>query len=146
MVYNTLAASALMSAMPFYASKNCTLADVIKKIEKYKLSQIVITDSNFAIVGIITKKQIAKFLLLKGLKRYDEQTHEIRAKELLDVSKTCVTAYPTTQISEIKDIMEMLKLEHIPIVKTPWNRILVGFISYGEVQNALGEVMCNILF
>ena len=141
MVYTTPAAGALMSALPFYASKDCSLSDCIGKIEQHKLSQIIITDANFAMAGVITKKQIARFLLLKGLRRYDTRAHKIRIEELLDASKACVMAYPATDISEIKNVMEALKLEHIPIVRAPWNKVLLGFISYGQILSALGEVM-----
>jgi len=134
MPYDSPTASALMSALPFYASKDSSLANVINKIEHHKLSQITITDSNFEIVGTVNKKQIAKFLLLKGLKRHDADVNNIRIEELLDNSKVCVMAYPRTQVSEIKDVMEALKLEHIPIVKTPWNKILVGFISLSVIM------------
>ncbi len=141
MVQDTQVVGAFMSALPFYISKDCSLAECISKMERYKLSQIVITDENFAMAGIITKRQIAKFLLLNQLKRYDIQMHKIKAEELLDITKACVTAYTTTRISEIKEIMEVLKLEYVPIVKAPWNKILVGFISYGSILKAVGEVM-----
>jgi len=135
-----LVASALMSALPFYVPKNYSLADAIDKIEQYKLSQVIVTDSNFVTVGTITKKQIAKFLLLKQLKRYDYKTHEIKIGELFDASKPCIVAYPATEISEIKEVMEALRLNHIPIVKSPWNKVLIGFISLENIQVVLGNL------
>lgn len=141
MVYDTQIAGTLMSALPFYASKDCSLAGCISKMEQYKLSQIIVTDANFTITGTITKKQIAKFLLLKQLKRYDAQTYKIGIEELLDTSKICVVAYPTTHISDIKDVMEALRLEYIPIVKTPWNKVLVGFISLAALSAKANRVI-----
>ena len=137
MADNTLIAGTLTSALPFYISEDCSLADCIHKMEKYKLSQIVITDSNFLMIGVVSKKQIVKFLLLNRLKRHDIQTHKIKIETLLNTSKVCVNAYMTTSIAEIKNIMDALKLEYIPIVKTPWNKVLVGFLSYDRILGAL---------
>ncbi len=134
---NILIASDFMSALPIYVSQKCTLGDTLNKIEEYKLSQITITDSNFATIGIITKKQIARFLFDKRLKRCNPMLKTVEIKELFDETKIGVVAYPATSIFEILDVMEVLKQEYIPIVKSPWNKILLGFISYKEIKGLL---------
>ena len=136
---NISTASDFMSALPIYISQKCTLSSALNKIEEYKLSQITITDSNFATIGIITKKQIARFLFDNRLKRCNPVLETIEIKELFDETKVGVVAYPTTNIFEILDVMEVLKQEYIPIVKSPWNKVLLGFISYKRIKGILSK-------
>lgn len=139
MVCAHLIANEFMSALPIYTPQESTLACVISKIEQYKLSKITITDSDFATIATVSKRDIAKFLLEKNIRKNDPLTNEIQIKELLNPSQSIVVAYPTTRISEIYDAMLVLKIDYIPIVKTPWHKVLIGFISFEKIQEIIDE-------
>lgn len=130
-----LTASDFMVALPFYAPEETSVANVLDKINKHNLYDLIITDSNFIIIATIPKKMIIKFLLQNGIAKNDPRAEEIQIKELLDKCQEPVVAYQTSKISDIYSAMEILKLEHIPIVKSSWNKVLMGFVSFDKIKD-----------
>jgi len=139
------AASDFMSSLPFYVTENATLIDVLDKIEMFGLSEIAIIDTKFKVISTISKKEIAQFFIAKKIRKNDARAKDILIKTVLNYSQNPIVAYPNSDINKICEIMELFKLDYIPIVRNPWNKVLIGFVSFSQVQVTLTSIAETII-
>lgn len=139
MVNINMVAKGYMSNLPIYISEEASLKNAIVKLEEFGLSKITVTNSAFKIVGTISKMEIVKFLLAQKLQKDSPNLTKIQVKEVMDNSSVTIVAYSDTHIAEIYEVMDMLKLDYIPIARTPWDRVLTGVIFFSNIQNMAND-------
>jgi hypothetical protein len=61
------------------------------------------------------------------LKSFSE--HSSPVKKPVIINDYRLTAYPESNIQEVLDVMNQLKIDSVPIVKHPWKKELLGFIK-----------------
>ena len=54
-----------------------------------------------------------------------------------DLSK--IVAYPQNDVREVARIMKDINLECIPVVFSPWNKKLVGFLELNKISVLLND-------
>lgn len=123
-----------ISHLPIYAPLNSLLSATIEKMDKYRLSKIIVTDDDFSIVGTLSKKHILKYLAKKRIRKNDNLYKKLRVRDTLEALGSFIAAYPGTDLREIRRIMLVTEEEYLPIAKNPWNKILLGFISLSQIQ------------
>lgn len=143
MVNTNVVAKDYISNLPIYISEEASLKNAIVKLEEFGISRITVTNSAFKIVGTISKKEIAKFLLTRDLHKGSPSLIKIRVKEAMDNSSITIVAYSDTNVGEIYEIMDVLKLDLIPIARSPWDKVLTGVVFFSSIQNMKSD--CKML-
>lgn len=135
-----------MSALSAFCTPDDNLYDVLQKMFEFQLPKIVVCNRQMNITGAVSKKDIRNFLAGKNKERQtgmqkDEFNIEIlqehTAAEVLNPETTVMTAYPATSIVKALECMEALGVNCMPVVKSPWNKVLQGFIDINHVNTAL---------
>ena len=66
-------------------------------------------------------------------------SREIREQKTTKKNYASVVAYPQNDIREIAKIMTDIKIEYLPVLFSPWNKKLVGFIELNKIRVFLNE-------
>lgn len=54
-------------------------------------------------------------------------------------NNTSVVAYPQNDARELAKIMTDIKIECLPVLSSPWNKKLVGFIELSKIRVFLND-------
>lgn len=50
-----------------------------------------------------------------------------------------IVAYPQNNVRDVAKIMKDVKVDCLPVLSSPWNKKLVGFIKLSNIQVLLNE-------
>jgi len=78
-------------------------------------------------VGIISERDYARKVILKGKRSIDTPVKEIMVKEV-------ITVHPEQPIEECMSLMTEKRIRHLPVCK---DDCLVGIVSIGDVVKAI---------
>ncbi len=107
-----------------------TIEKVLKKMDEFKVDRITVIDKNDFVSAIISKEDIERATRF-GIKNLLQKPVE----SILQLSKYSIIAYPQNNIDEAFSIMKNMKMKYLPVVKSPWEKKLIGFVSMEELQN-----------
>lgn len=57
-----------------------------------------------------------------------------RSKKFIDTKEPIVFAYPQNYARDVAKIMKDIKLSKIPVLLSPWNRRLIGFVEFKKIS------------
>lgn len=57
-------------------------------------------------------------------------------QELLKNFVPNLIAYPSNDIREIHRLMQLINLEYLPVVLSPWNKKIIGIIKLSDVSGS----------
>ena len=66
-------------------------------------------------------------------------SREIREQKNKNHTYTNIVAYPQNDARELARIMTDIKIECMPVVFSPWNKKLVGFIELNKIRVFLND-------
>lgn len=112
-----------MIADPVTLSKDHTLGDAKRLMEKFKISGLPVVDSENKLIGIITNRDV----------KYQENDGQ-KVKELM-TSGNLITSDKSTTLEEAKQILLGNRVEKLPIVDKDYK--LVGLITIKDIDNQL---------
>lgn len=69
----------------------------------------------------------------------DFMSREICEQKFCRSSSACVVAYPQNNVREIAKIMTDIRIEYLPVLFSPWNKKLVGFIELNKIRIFLND-------
>lgn len=130
-----LVACDFLSHPTIYVSLKAFTKEAFQRMEQNKVRTLTVTDETFCIVGIISKSQIEKYLLKNKIKKNSERYEKLRVCDVLEQKDHFVTAYPGTDLQEIKRILIATSSDYLPIAKNPWSKKLLGFVLLDTVLN-----------
>lgn len=107
---------------PITVEKEKTVADVLEMMSTYKIGGIPVVDKEGYLVGIVTNRD------LRFEKRYDKLISEVMTKDNL------VTTNESTDLEKAADILQMHKIEKLPVVDK--NNKLIGLVTYKDITKA----------
>lgn len=136
MISPQLAAQNCLSPLPIYVPLNASLDKALNIIKEHGLSKIAVTDAHFSIIGSISKDEIEKFLLENKIKK-PADCSRFKVSDAFDPDSKLIAAYPTTNLKELRRIMTITKSNYLPIVKNPWNKVLIGFVSLKQIAEVV---------
>lgn len=116
-----------------YTLADDTVKDALKKMLEFNISKIAVCNKNFKIIGGISKNQIKN--LLKNQKTSNIDTiQKYLTKDILDNGAELALAYTGSNIREVTSAMQTLNLKLMPVVKSPWDRELKGFLELKHLK------------
>ena len=112
-------------------NENDQLLEAIKKLAKYNIGAIPVTNSNKKLAGIISERDIVKELAKKEDLDYSTLfVHQLMTKKVICCESDVLS-------DKLMELMTKNKVRHIPIVDNSNHPI--GMVSIGDVVNRLIE-------
>jgi CBS domain-containing protein len=90
----------------------------------------VVVKEDGRLVGVMSERDYARKVILKG-----KASRDIPVREIM--SKRVVTVYPDTLCTECMALMTEKRVRHLPVVDSEAGGKLVGLISIGDVVKAV---------
>ena len=103
-------------------SPNATVFEAIQLMADKNVGALPVVD-NSRLVGIISERDYARKVILKGRFSKDTTVREIMTQELL-------TATPSDSITECIRVMTEKRVRHLPVLE---GANLIGIVSIGDV-------------
>ena len=66
-------------------------------------------------------------------------SRDIREQKNAKRNYFSVVAYPQNDIREIAKIMDDIRIDYLPVLFSPWNKKLVGFIEFNKIRVFLND-------
>ena len=111
--------------------ENDQLLEAIKKLAKYNIGAIPVTNSNKKLAGIISERDIVKELAKKEDLDYSILfVHQLMTKKVISCESDVLS-------DKLMELMTKNKVRHIPIIDNSNHPI--GIVSIGDVVNRLIE-------
>ncbi|MBP7507290.1 MAG: IMP dehydrogenase [Prolixibacteraceae bacterium] len=107
---------------PITVQREKTVADVLELMKTYKIGGIPVVDDKGYLVGIVTNRD------LRFERRLDKPISEVMTSENL------VTTNESTNLEKAADILQMNKIEKLPVVDK--NNKLIGLVTYKDITKA----------
>ncbi|MBU7576778.1 MAG: CBS domain-containing protein [Flavihumibacter sp.] len=112
----------LVSVVP-----NTTVLDALKIMSDHNIGSILVIDSDGQYNGILTERDYARKVILKGKSSTDTRVHDIMSTDLPRIS-------PDSTIDECMQLMSANNIRYLPVFN---NNYLVGIISVNDVIKAV---------
>ena len=103
-------------------SPNATVFDAIQLMADKNVGALPVVD-NLRLVGIISERDYARKVILKGRFSKDTLVREIMTQELL-------TATPSDSITKCIRVMTEKRIRHLPVLE---GTKIIGIVSIGDV-------------
>jgi CBS domain-containing protein len=114
------------SSEVFSVSKNTSVFDALKLMAEKSIGAVLVVEDR-ALVGILSERDYARKIALRGKSSKDCIVGDIMTEQVITVEST-------THIEECMELMNSRKVRHLPVVD---NGTLVGVISIGDVLKAI---------
>ncbi len=127
----------LMKHSPLCVYEDDNLFTVVEYMNKHNVDAISVVNKDFSLLSQVTKKQIKKYLntnffifgsLINSLKN-------IKVRNIIKRNELPLTFYPTTRADDALCLMKHLNNKYAPVVETPWEKKVVGFIWLSDKCN-----------
>ena len=108
---------------------DCTVFDALTKMAKENIGSLVVIE-NGKVVGILTERQYAREIVLKGRTSPTTAVREIMAQNV-------IAAQPDQTVEDCMAVMSECRIRHLPVVV---HDDLVGIVSIGDlVKSVISE-------
>jgi CBS domain-containing protein len=102
-----------------------SILDALKLMAEKEIGALMVIDKKDKVVGIITERDYARKIALKGKKSLDT-----RVKEIMTPSDKMYTVKPDTPVEDCMVLMTGKHIRHVPVFD---GGKFVGLISIGDV-------------
>jgi CBS domain-containing protein len=106
-----------------------TVYDALKVMGEKNIGAILIIEDN-VLKGVLSERDYARKIVLKGKSSRDTFVHEIMEKDL-------ITVRPSDNIDYCMEVMSNNRIRHLPVLE---NNQVVGIISIGDVVKSIIEI------
>lgn len=76
---------------------------------------------------------------MNGQRVSEFMSREIRERKSAKNKFTSVVAYPQSDVRELAKIMADIQIDCLPVLFSPWNKKLVGFIELNKIRVFLND-------
>jgi CBS domain-containing protein len=115
-------------------TSDITVYEALKIMGEHNIGALMIVEDN-QLNGIISERDYARKIALKGKNSHDTLVKEIMTSEL-------VTITPIDTIEECMQLMGNYHIRHLPVLE---GGQLIGIISIGDVVNSVIEMQKNTI-
>jgi CBS domain-containing protein len=103
-----------------------TILDALRMMDAKGVGALVVMQENH-LVGILSERDYARKVVLKGKSSKDTPVREIMTEKV-------ITVHPDQTLEECMELMVSKSIRHLPVVE---NERLVGVISMRDVMSAI---------
>lgn len=113
-------------AVVFSVTGATTVLDALKLLSEKNIGALPVVENN-KLIGILSERDYARKIILKGKASHDTPVSEI-------MTENPFTILPEDNIESCMAVMSDKHIRHLPVVK---DNALVGMISIGDVVTAI---------
>ena len=113
----------------FSVTSNITVYEAIKVMGEKNIGALLIIENDY-LKGILSERDYARKVVLKGKSSVDTFVHEIMEDDL-------ITVQPSDSIDYCMGLMSSKRIRHLPVVE---NNTVLGLISIGDVVKGIIEM------
>lgn len=106
--------------------KDSTVYDALAKMAEANIGALVIVDERDKVVGVLSERDYARKVILKGISSLNTPVHAI-------MEKNVYYATPSHTVEECMALMTETRYRHLPVLD---NGRLIGLISIGDMVKA----------
>lgn len=110
----------------WFVGPDDTVLDVLKLMADKDVGAAVVLDDE-RIAGIVSERDYARKVALKGL-----TSRDAKARDIMSAKVVCVT--PDESVEECMELMTKGRLRHLPVVE---DGKLIGVVSIGDLVKAI---------
>ena len=110
----------------FSVASSSTVLDALKIMSQKNIGAMLVMDDE-KLTGILSERDYARKIILKGKASYDTLVSEI-------MTENPFTVQPEDKIETCMSIMSDKHIRHLPVVK---DNVVLGMISIGDVVTAV---------
>lgn len=110
----------------FAVNSNQSVLDALKLMSEKNIGAVPVIDDG-KLTGILSERDYARKVVLKGKSSQDTLIHEIMTPNPFTVS-------PEEKLDALMALMNDKKIRHLPVVQ---NNAVVGMVSVGDVVSAI---------
>ena len=112
----------------FSITSDYTVYDALKAMGEKNIGALLVIEHQ-QLIGIISERDYARKIILKGKSSHDTLVKEIMTKEVISVS-------PSDNIDKCMELMSERHIRHLPVMQ---DGIVTGIISITDVVSAIIE-------
>ena len=113
----------------FSIRPDATVFDAVAKMAENDIGSLIVIDGD-AVVGIITERDYARKVVLKGKTSPTTPVREIMETDF-------VTARPVQSVEECMIVMTAERVRHLPVIE---GKNIIGIVSIGDlVKSIIGD-------
>jgi CBS domain-containing protein len=118
----------------FSITSTATVFDALKNMGEKNIGALLVID-NTKLVGILSERDYARKIILKGKTSYETLVEEI-------MTENPITVKPEDNIEKCMELMSENHIRHLPVVK---DNIVLGMISIGDVVTQIIQSQKDII-
>ena len=103
--------------------------DALKMMSDQEIGALLVVDDKGKIVGIITERDYARKVILKG-----KSSHDIPVEEIMTPAVEMYTVKPENTVEECMVLITGKKIRHLPVFD---HETFAGLISIGDVVKSI---------
>lgn len=129
---NKLQVRDLMRINAGFVNKSNTLFEAFESVKKSGLGEVLVVDQDFSVLGNIGKDSVKKALKFQ----LNDSIAEMKKVKLVDLDieySFPVVLYPKMDINEAYSLMKYMSKKFLPVVRAPWDKKLIGFLSINDL-------------
>jgi CBS domain-containing protein len=103
--------------------------EALERMAQHDVGALVVLDDRGEVTGLISERDYARKVILKG-----HASRDLKVREIMSPEPVCITSSQT--VDECMEIMTQRRFRHLPVVE---NGQLAGLVSIGDVVRAIIE-------
>ena len=108
-------------------SPDASVFDAIKRMADESIGSLVVLDESDKLIGIVTERDYARKVIVKGRSSHDTRVAEIMTADVM-------TASSDHTVKSCMELMTEKKVRHLPVVE---NDQVVAMVSIGDLVQAI---------
>lgn len=106
----------------FSIASNASVYDALVQMGEKNIGALLVVD-NQRLVGILSERDYARKIILKG-----KTSHDTLVKEIMSINPITITSHES--IEDCMNLMSKNHIRHLPVVE---NEVVLGMVSIGDV-------------
>jgi len=101
----------------------------LERMAEHDVGALVVLDERGEVIGLVSERDYARKVILKG-----HASRDLKVREIMTEKPLCITSEQT--VGECMEIMTGRRFRHLPVVE---NGQLAGIVSIGDVVKTIIE-------
>jgi CBS domain-containing protein len=113
----------------WFISQKSSVFDALKLMGEKEIGALMVMDEKDTILGIITERDYARKVILKG-----KTSRDTRVEEIMTPADKMFTVKPDTSVADCMVLITGKRIRHVPVYD---NEKYIGLISIGDVVKSV---------
>lgn len=122
-----------MRLSPLIIDEDDTLLKAMRLMRKYSVNTLSIVKNDNSLIGYIDKDKVRH--AIKAHIKTPSKIRNIKVRDIFKKYRYPVIIYPGMELINAYAVMKCLNLKFMPVVDTPWEKKVVGFLWLDDIKH-----------